>query len=43
MINCPYCGTQLQRTSHNRLWCPNCGIVEETTPEDKEGERSYIQ
>jgi uncharacterized Zn finger protein (UPF0148 family) len=27
--NCPICGTPLRKTTHNRKFCLNCGIVEE--------------
>lgn len=39
---CPYCGTRMQRTSWNRSFCPNCGIIEEIEEENDEKERRYI-
>jgi uncharacterized Zn finger protein (UPF0148 family) len=43
--NCPYCGTPLQETTFNRLWCPNHGIIEDN-PKSEESEenkkRSYL-
>ena len=36
---CPYCGTKLKQTTYNRLWCPNCGIIEEgIESDDSKGE-----
>jgi uncharacterized Zn finger protein (UPF0148 family) len=41
MKNCPYCGCALKETSYGRLWCPNCGIVEDVEA-DKDDKGSYI-
>lgn len=39
-MNCPFCGTPLQETTHGRYFCPNCGIVgEQREPEDQEETR----
>ena len=40
--NCPYCGTPLKDTTHNRKWCPNHGIIEEGGKSESEGNPSYI-
>jgi len=43
LTNCPYCGTPLKETTYDRLWCPNCGIVQDEKQEEKEkGDISYI-
>ena len=41
-MNCPYCGTLLQKTNWENLWCPNCGKIEVKTEDSEEKERTYI-
>ena len=42
--NCPYCGCELKETSLGRLWCSNCGIIDNYEYEEKGEETpSYIQ
>ncbi len=43
MENCPYCGTPTTKTSFNRDFCPNHGIIEEPEePEEVKKTPSYI-
>jgi len=39
--HCPYCGTELKKTTWNRKFCPNCGIIPENRDEGEEDAR-YI-
>lgn len=45
-MNCPNCGTPLKETSFNRQFCPNCGIIDDNSIEEKEDKedrpREYI-
>jgi uncharacterized Zn finger protein (UPF0148 family) len=39
--NCPYCGTELKKTTFGRYFCPNCGIIDSEEP-SKDDKGSYI-
>ena len=36
VLNCPYCGLPLKRTTHGRYFCSNHGIVGEDRDIDNE-------
>lgn len=40
--NCPYCGCKLRETTYGRLWCPNCGKIDEELPKFKKEEEDYV-
>ncbi len=44
MDRCYICGTELRETTHGRMFCPNCGIIEEESESKSEEKNnsSYI-
>jgi len=42
LTNCPTCGKPLEETNYGRMFCPNCGIIEEIKEESETKEVSYI-
>ena len=42
---CPFCGTPLKETNWKRLFCPNCGIIEEDKNNriEDDGETTYTK
>ena len=44
MSRCPFCGVELKKTNHGRLFCPNHGIISKDEEEkgDDESAKLYV-
>jgi transcription initiation factor TFIIIB Brf1 subunit/transcription initiation factor TFIIB len=40
---CPYCGIKLEIIESDKLWCSNCGIIEEQEEVNENKKRDYIR